>query len=92
MATLIFCSCDRHKSKSSYTPLFTFTEGQHKQIIKHIEENLSDYFDDADIENDFAYFKEQVEEQGIIFALNNNSEIYATYIQLESIGSTKTKK
>ena len=90
MATLIFCSCDRHKTKSSYTPLFTFTETQHKLIIKHIQENLIDYFDDADAENEFDYLKEKVEQEGILFAMNS-SDIYATYIELESIGAKKSK-
>lgn len=86
MATLIFCSCDIHKSKKSFTPLFTFTETQQKQVIKHIKENLSDYFDDED--DGFSYFLSKVEEEGILFALNN-SEIYATYIELHSVASTK---
>jgi hypothetical protein len=58
--------------------------------MKHIQENLMDYFDDADAENEFDYFKEKVEEQGILFAMNN-SDIYATYIELESIGAKKYK-
>jgi hypothetical protein len=86
MATLIFCSCDAHKSKKSFTPLFTFTETQHKQVIKHIKENISDYFDDED--DSFNYFLSKVEEEGILFALNN-TDIYATYIELNSIASTK---
>lgn len=90
MATLIFCSCDRHKTKSSYTPLFTFTETQHKLIVKHIQENITDYFDDADAENEFDYFKEKVEQEGILFAMNN-CDIYANYIELESIGAKKPK-
>lgn len=91
METIIFCRTDNYRNQESINPLFTFTNTQKKQVLKHIKDNLNDYFDTEDNETEFNFFKEEVEELGILQAIRNNSKIQATYLELESIAKTKIK-
>lgn len=95
MATLIFCKTETYRNQQSVIPIFTFTSTQNKQVLKHIQENLSDYFDYHGInsmEDEFDLFKEQVEEEGLLNAISNSTTIQATYLELESIATTKKVK